>query len=419
MAAKADDPSEVEKARFANNGTRLGPELAWAAMLHVWNDGLPVALTILLPSISGELRLSYMQAAMLRTLDTGVAGATQIPLAALVSRGLEIPVMGMGLVWFGMFTAGLGLATTFLAALALATVGGIGGGSYHPIATNRVARLAPPGAVGRVVGTLNFAGDVGKFLFPAAAGVLAATVGWRTSLEVIGSLAALTGMVYLWNQRTVGAVERSCALPRHGDSPGAGGWWGIRRPRPFALMTAMTVLDSGIRSGTITFLPFLLAAHGFAQPKIGGLFAMMLIGGGIGKLLCGWLTDMISQRLVIAATEVLMAAGTVGLTWAAGSPLLIVYLVVLGAVLNGTSSVFYAGIADLVDAPRASRGYGILYTGTFAGSAVAPAAYGVLADRAGLGAVFWGLGLAALAIPVLALFLPAGRASYAEILTHE
>jgi MFS family permease len=368
-------------------------------------------LTILLPSITSDLRLTYMQAAILRTLDTGVAGATQIPLAALASRGLEIPLMGIGLVWFGTFTAGLGLAVTFLAALAFATVGGIGGGAYHPIATNRVARLAPPSAVGRMVGTLNFAGDVGKFLFPAAAGVLAARVGWRISLEVIGSAAAVTGIVYLWNRRTVGARERSCALPHHGDPPGAGRWWGIRQPRPFALMTAMTVLDSGIRSGTITFLPFLLTAHGFSQAEIGGLFAVLLLGGGTGKLLCGWLTDMVSQRVVIAATEVLMAAGTVGLIWAMGSPLLIVYLAVLGAVLNGTSSVFYAGIAHLVDAPRGSRGYGILYTGTFAGSAVAPAAYGVLADRAGLGAVFWGLGLVALAIPVLALFLPGGRPS--------
>ena len=410
MPAKADDPAGAEKTRVANSGARLAPELAWAAVLHVWNDGLPVALTVLLPSITAELRLTYMQAALLRTLDTGAAGAAQIPLAALASRGLEIPLMGGGLVWFGVFTAALGLAMAFLTALGFATVGGIGGGAYHPIATNRVARLAPQSAVGRMVGTLNFAGDVGKFLFPAAAGVLAGTFGWRISLEVIGGLAALTGGVYLWNRRTAGAIEWSCAVPQRGDPSRAGSWWGIRQPRPFALMTAMTVLDSGIRSGTITFLPFLLTARGLGQAEVGGLFAVMLIGGGAGKLLCGWLTDVVSQKLVIAATEVLMAAGTVGLVWAMGSPLLIAYLVVLGAVLNGTSSVFYAGIATLVDPSRGSRGYGILYTGTFAGSAVAPAAYGLLADRAGLGAVFWGLGLAALAIPVLALFLPGNRA---------
>ena len=193
MPAKADDPAGTEKTRVANSGARLAPELAWAAVLHVWNDGLPVALTVLLPSITAELRLTYMQAALLRTLDTGAAGAAQIPLAALASRGLEIPLMGGGLVWFGVFTAALGLAMAFLTALGFATVGGIGGGAYHPIATNRVARLAPQSAVGRMVGTLNFAGDVGKFLFPAAAGVLAGTFGWRISLEVIGGLAALTG----------------------------------------------------------------------------------------------------------------------------------------------------------------------------------------------------------------------------------
>lgn len=340
---------------------------------------------------------------------------TQIPLAALASRGLEVPLLGGGLVWFGVFTAGMGLAMTFVWALAFATVGGIGGGAYHPIATNRIARLANPGTVGRVVGTLNFAGDVGKFLLPAAAGVLAATAGWRVSLGVIGGLAACTGLVFLWSRRMVGAVERARDEWRRGDPAGAGGWWGIRRSRPFALMTAMTVLDSGIRSGTLTFLPFLLTAHGFGKAEVGGLFAVMLIGGGAGKLLCGWLTDMASQRVVIAVTEVLMAAGTVGLIWAVGSPLLIVYLLLLGAVLNGTSSVFYAGVAELVDPVRGSRGYGIFYTGTFVGSALAPVAYGVLADRDGLGTVFWGLGLMTLVIPLLAQLLPGRRAPDAKV----
>jgi len=125
MAAKEHDPTEVGTAPLADSRELIVPELVWAAVLHLWNDGLPVALTVLLPSITADLRLTYMQAALLRTLDTGVAGATQIPLAALASRGLEVPLLGGGLVWFGVFTAGLGLTMTFVTALACAMVGGI------------------------------------------------------------------------------------------------------------------------------------------------------------------------------------------------------------------------------------------------------------------------------------------------------
>jgi dipeptide/tripeptide permease len=93
------------------------------------------------------------------------------------------------------------------------------------------------------------------------------------------------------------------------------------------------------------------------------------------------------------------------MVWAAASPIMIVYLIAFGATLNGTSSVFYAAVARLVDPRQGSRGYGIFYTGAFAGSAFAPVACGVLADRSGLGAVFSGLALLTLTIPLLALRL--------------
>src|SRR5207245_8030044 len=100
-----------------------------------------------------------------------------------------------------------------------------------------------------------------------------------------------------------------------GGTTGATTWWGIRRPGPFAVMTAIGVLDQGIRSAALTFLPFLLVARGFGKAEVGGLFALVTLGGAAGKFACGWLTDLIGARLVIVTTEVLTAAGTLGVLW--------------------------------------------------------------------------------------------------------
>lgn len=411
---------------------RQAGEFAWASLLHVWNDGLTAALTVLLPFVAADLHLGYAQAAIMRTAHITALAAAQIPLAALASGARETAVLGGGLIWFGAAYLALGGAATFAGAVSWAAVAGAGAGAYHPIATNRIARLADPRSRGRAVGMLNFSGDVGKFLLPAAAGTAAATMGWRGSLELLGGLGALAGMAYLWARRGVGAERAGDSRAglagvspvRTGSQAGgapalkmaraSGARWGISRPWPFAVITAIGVFDNGVRSAMLTFLPFLLVSRGLPAAEVGGLFGLMLIGGAAGKLACGWLTDMVGQRAVIITTEALMAGGIVGVLWVGGAGPLAVYLIAFGAVLNGTSSAVLAGVADTVDRARGSRGYGAYFTSAFAAAAIAPAAYGVLADRGGLSAVFWGLGLVTLLIPLLALLLPGGNASRAD-----
>jgi FSR family fosmidomycin resistance protein-like MFS transporter len=222
-------------------------------------------MSVLLPSIAAELQLTYTQAAALLSASAVAIGAAQIPLAALSAGGAEVPLLGGGLVWFGMFSAGLGLVTSFALAMVCTAAAGIGGGAYHPIATNRVAQLSRAGGVGGAIGTLNFAGDVGKFLLPAAAGAMAAIAGWRMSLVVLGGLAAATGVAYLWSRRAATALERHRHISSRSRPIGQRNWWGIVRPGPFVLLSIMSILDSEIRSATLTFLPFLLTTHGFGK----------------------------------------------------------------------------------------------------------------------------------------------------------
>ena len=81
----------------------------------------------------------------------------------------------------------------------------------------------------------------------------------------------------------------------------------------------------------------------------------------------------------------------------------------LGFVLNGTSSVLYAFAADLIESGKRARGYGVFYTFVQIGSALAPLAYGVLADRVGLNPALLALASATALIAPLALALRTGR----------
>jgi len=81
-------------------------------------------------------------------------------------------------------------------------------------------------------------------------------------------------------------------------------------------------------------------------------------------------------------TETATAAGIV-IVVAASQPVALVVLPILGVALNGTSSVLYGTVADLVAPDRRARSYGLYYSLTIGASSLAPAAYGTLGDFLG------------------------------------
>ena len=57
---------------------------------------------------------------------------------------------------------------------------------------------------------------------------------------------------------------------------------------------------------------------------------------------------------------------------------------IVGIALNGTSSVLYGSVPDLVTPAKRQRAFGIFYTGTIGAGAVSPAIYGLLGDAVGV-----------------------------------
>jgi len=141
----------------------------------------------------------------------------------------------------------------------------------------------------------------------------------------------------------------------------------------------------------LTFLPFVLIAKGLTTAGVGFALALLFAGGAIGKFVCGLAAERIGVIRAVILTEVATALG-IAAVLAAPLPLALAVLAPLGIALNGTSSVLYGTVADLVAAHRRSRAYGLYYTITLAASAVAPTVYGLMSDSAGVTAT---LGLVA------------------------
>jgi MFS family permease len=81
------------------------------------------------------------------------------------------------------------------------------------------------------------------------------------------------------------------------------------------------------------------------------------------------------------------------------------FLPVLGAALNGTSSVLYGSVGDFVSPQRIARAFGLFYTCVIAASAVAPPIMGRVSEMLGLDNSIRLIGWIALSTVPLALVL--------------
>jgi MFS family permease len=110
---------------------------------------------------------------------------------------------------------------------------------------------------------------------------------------------------------------------------------------------------------------------------------LVFAGGAAGKLICARLGARYGVLATVILTEALTAIAIVALL-----PLPLVACFVLlpfiGIALNGTSSVLYGTVPELVPPERHARAFGVFYTATIGSGALAPVLYGLFSDAFGV-----------------------------------
>ena len=166
------------------------------------------------------------------------------------------------------------------------------------------------------------------------------------------------------------------------------------------------MLDSATRMAFLTFLPFVLLAKGATLPTIGLALTLVFAGGAAGKLVCAFIGARIGAIPTVYLTEGLTTVGILALL---PLPLefALVLLPVIGVALNGTSSVLYGSVPELVEPEKRTRAFSIFYTGTIGSGAIAPALYGLIGDALGVSVTLMVVaGLCLLTLPLAFALTP-------------
>jgi MFS family permease len=385
------------------NARRRGV-LAVASGTHFLHDSFSDILYVLLPIWAAEFRLTFGQVGVIRTAYTGGMAFFQIPAGFLAERWGErrILVAGTAVTAAGFIAAGA--AGGFASLLLLLLIAGLGSGVQHPLSSSLVSKAYETGERRTALGTYNFSGDLGKIAGSAAVALGAAVIGWRASTALAGLIGviAATAIALLLGRLAAGGAEPVT------DSPAASATgWGIHDLRGFQALAAIGMIDNATRTPFLTLLPFILIAKGASVAGIGGALALLFTGGAVGKFLCGVLAERVGVIRSVILTETATALGIFTVV-AAPLGVAVPVLPVLGIALNGTSSVLYGTVADLVTSERRSRAYGLYYTLSVGTSALAPTVYGLVSDVVGVPVTLVIVGLLVLlTIPLCLVLRPA------------
>ena len=353
-----------------------------ASTAHAAHDGMSDLIYVLLPVWQSQFALSYAAAGLMRAMYSGVMATFQMLASKVSARTGRKGLLVAGMALSGLAYLVVGQAASLVGLLLALMLGGLGASTQHPLASSLVAEVneGDRAASRTALATYNFAGDVGKMLLPAAVGLALGWFSWQhcatatglLGLGMAGLLAWLIPILPTSDKHQPLANELAALHPQKAPELNYG--------TGFKALLCTAVIDSATRMGFLTFLPFVLREKGADTATIGIALTLLFVGGAVGKLVCGYLGRHLGMVKTVWLTE---AATAIIILAVLGLPLhlALASLPLLGVALNGTSSVLYGGVPELVPATMRERAFALFYTGTIGAGSVAPIAFGWLGDR--------------------------------------
>lgn len=343
-----------------------------ACSAHAVHDGLTDVVYVLLPLWQSQFAISYAMVGLLRGSYSGVMASCQLLAGRLARRWGRKALLVGGTALAGcayLIASQAGHIGWLLLALML---GGLGASTQHPLASSLVAdAYEDSGKVKQALSNYNFAGDIGKTLIPGLIGLLLVVTSWEVGTALVACL-GLAAAVLLWRLIPADLAVGAARSKKGGEGRNASGE-GL-----WALLGTGTI-DSAVRMGFLTFLPFLLQGKGAGTAATGVALSLLFVGGAFGKLACGYLGARIGMMKTVWLTEATTALCIVLAIWL---PLnwLMSLLPLLGLALNGTSSVLYGAVPELAEAGKRDQAFARFYTGTIGAGALAPILFGRIGD---------------------------------------
>ena len=361
---------------------------------HFLSHFYMMCLPPLFPLLKDEFGVSYAGLGLILTITYAASGIAQTPMGFVVDRKGPFVVLTTGLALLAGAMALIAVAPSYWAVLVLAAVAGVGHSVFHPADYAILSAAIDPRRMGRAFSMHTFSGHLGWAAAPATVIFLAALLGWRAALAVLGMVGLAVMLAMLTQRQALTIVLETKQGPPGSGASSTEANDGVRllTSAPillfflFFFVTAMT--SSGIRSFAVAAMA---ALHGTPLTAASTALTGFLVASALGVLIGGLMVDRTRRHDLIAAAALLGTAaamaviGTVSLTGAA--------LIALFTVMGLAQGMVRPARDMLVRAvtPRNASGkvFGFVSTGLSVGGAVTPILFGWILDQGAPQAIFY------------------------------
>jgi MFS family permease len=258
-------------------------------------------------------------------------------------------LLGIGNIVLGLGTLATGWVGSYGAFLGTRALSATGASAQHPVGSSLLVSYFPkrPGTI--LSFNMSFS-NIGSLLAPMVAGLMLLILDWRQIFMVVAGLSIVMGAAYFLFRDRVGAAERADQTRRVKLARGKASYLRALRNRNVLLVSlVMAVGGAGRDMGVnLAFLgPHFSNDLNLTTTMVAVALTALQVGGVIGPVALGWLSDRVSRKGVVQASLILSSGATLWLAYqGAFLPMLLVNLVFYGMVTRSRMTLTQAIVSD-------------------------------------------------------------------------
>lgn len=400
--------------------------LSWLCLLYLISYLDRVAISVTAPQMMKELSFSKTQMGLIFAAFSYPYALFQIVGGTMGDAYGPRRVLSIMMSWWSAFTAITSLGWNLISLFCIRLLFGLGEAGGFPVATRAMATWFPPEARGNLQGITHAASRFGAAVAPPVAVALMVRFGWRSVFYVLGAIGLAWSVgffvVYRDNPRDHRGVNEAELGRIAGGRAGAAAAAPKKRPIPWRLIARngniWRLVFSDFCYGYslwvyLTWLPtYLVASRHFTLLKMGFYAALPLLGGMVGDLVGGLLSDWMfvkTGNLRLARCSITFTAFVSSMIFTiigvyTANPYTAVYaLTAAFFCLEGANANLWAIAMDLGGNYYSGTVSGVMNTGFGVAGMISPVIFGAIVDWSGSWVVPFIVSTSLLAIGAVAI----------------
>jgi MFS family permease len=352
---------------------------------HAVNHFQNQMMTMLYPYIMASLGMTYTQVGTLSAIRSILGSLSQGTYGFLTPFFGRCKLLGLGNLGIALGTLLSGLAASYPMLIVARCVAAVGTSAQHPVGNSILAGYFPRSRAS-ILALNTSISNVGTMVATPVATAMLLVMSWRDIFFVVTFASLVMGAVYfLFKDYGVNRVEPGRARLASGfDS-----YKRVIKNRNMMIIALIFMVGGAGREGGVNqtyFGPHLKDDFGMGVVTVGTLLFAISLGGVLGPIIFGWLSDRLDRIKMLQLSLALSFAGSL---WVAqmGPAVLILFvgLVIYGGVTTSRGTQTQAIIADSVSDRDRDAAYSMYFLLGFASQPFWLLVTGLLMDARGFG----------------------------------